>query len=146
MTEIASCKQPVASCRRRYPGIPLLFVLVVILVQGINSGAGAAPPFLDAEVLEGSGSLDLAGDRAGSVRYALIHHAREPDQAAFAEWLRSHKSAQVNFMTEDGTSHQGVLSRMKHCFGRGLLIYADPVGLAEKDSVRLELPMADMRP
>jgi hypothetical protein len=30
--------------------------------------------------------------------------------------------------------------RLKHCFGRGLLVYADQVDLAEKDIVRLELP------
>jgi hypothetical protein len=123
-----------------------LLVMVGFLLPGMGSDAGASPSVLEAEVLEGSGSLDVTGTRAAPVRYALIHHAREQDQAAFAEWLRSHKSAEVSFITKDGTPHHGILSRLKYCFGRGLLIYADPVGLAEKDLVQLELPMSDMRP
>lgn len=145
MSAKANCKQPGAACRRLLAGFALL-VLVGMLFQGMGSDAGAGPRVLEAEVLEGSLSLDVVGARAGPIRYALIHHAHEQDQPAFSNWLRTHETASVTFSIKDGQPHQGVLSRLKHCFGRGLLIYTDPVGLAEKDLVRLELPMVDTKP
>lgn len=120
-----------------------LLVMVGFLLPGMGSDAGASPSVLEAEVLEGSGSLDVVGTRAGTVRYALIHHAREQDRAAFAQWLRSHESAGVTISTKDGQPHQGVLSRLKHYFGRGLLIYADPIGLRDKDVLQVQLPVKD---
>ena len=117
--------------------------LLAVIVLGTACGwtqEARASLVLEAEVLEGSGSLDVIGAQSGVVRYALIHHAREQDQPAFSQWLRSHESARVIFSVNEGQPHHGVLSRLKHCFGRGMLIYADPVGLHDKDLVRLELP------
>lgn len=123
-----------------------LVVGVLWMSLGSIDAVMAGPLVLEAEVLEGSDSLDVVGTRAGPVRYVLIHHAHEQDQSTVSHWLRSHETAGVTFSTKDGQHHRGVLSRLKHCFGRGLLIYADPVSLAEKDLVRLELPMVETKP
>ena len=48
----------------------------------------------------------------------------------------------VSFFAGDGSAHQAILHRLKHCFGRGLLLYTDSVSLAEKGVIRLELPEA----
>ena len=47
--------------------------------------------------------------------------------------------AQVEFRTQDGETHPAVLHRLKHCFGRGLLLYSAPVDFKEKDVIELRL-------
>jgi hypothetical protein len=101
--------------------------------------AQAGPQVLEVEVLEASAEVVLPGSAASRVRYSILHHKHAGDQALLSEWLRSHASARVSFETADGASHQAVLQRLKHCFGRGLLLYTDPVQLSEKEVVRLQL-------
>ncbi len=121
---------------------------ILIAVMGIAWGLGVGSPgtvgagslVLDGEVLEGSGSVAVPGLAPESVRYAVVHHYRAQDRSDLSAWLRSRGGSPVTFVTKDGRAHQGVLNRLKHCFGRGLLIFSDPVDLAEKEIVRLELP------
>ncbi len=107
----------------------LVFVVpVCVQAQGL---------VMEAEVMEGSSKIELPG--AAHVRYAILHHKHQRDQASLAQWLRHHKDAHVTFQTRDGTSHPAVLQRLKDCFGRGLLLYTDPVQLDAKDTIRLQL-------
>lgn len=110
------------------------------LAAGGLGGAGAGPLVLEAEVLESTGSVVVPGLNSESVRYAVVHQHRSQDRSDLSAWLRSRGGSPVTFVTKDGRAHQGVLNRLNHCFGRGLLIFSDPVDLAEKDIVRLELP------
>jgi hypothetical protein len=96
---------------------------------------------LEAEVLDGSADVELPGPT--HVRYAILHHKHRNDQAGFAAWLRHHRDARVSFRTLDGASHEAVLQRLKHCFGRGLLLYTDAVRLEQKDVIRLQLGAND---
>ncbi len=96
---------------------------------------------VEAEVMDASSGIELPG--AAHVRYAIVHHKHERDQANLAQWLRHHKDAHVSFQTRDGTSHPAVLQRLKDCFGRGLLLYADPVQLGAKETIRLKLTAID---
>jgi len=96
---------------------------------------------VEAEVMEASSDIELPG--AAHVRYAILHHKHERDQASLAQWLRHHKGARVSFQTRDGASHPAVLQRLKACFGRGLLLYADPVQLGTKETIRLSLAATD---
>jgi hypothetical protein len=125
-------------------GVALTVLSWTVMLAGSTNVWGGLVT-LEAEVLEGSDALQVPGRQAGPVRYAMVHHAHQQDRSALSEWLRSHESAVVTFSTKDGQSHQGVLRRLKHCFGRGLLIYADSVSLQEKDVVRLELPQEKER-
>lgn len=111
-----------------------------ILLTGMNGGAWGVTLTMEAEVLEGSLALTVPGLASESVHYALVHHHRSQDQSDLSAWLRSRGGSRVTFVTKDGQSHQGVLNRLKHCFGRGLLIYSDRASLAEKEIVWLELP------
>jgi hypothetical protein len=112
--------------------ILLLLVPPCVQAQGL---------VVDAEVMEGSSDVELPG--AAHVRYAILHHKHQRDQASLAQWLRHHKDAHVSFQTRDGTSHAAVLQRLKDCFGRGLLLYSDPVQLAAKETIRLSLGASD---
>lgn len=125
----------------------LIAVTVVAWILGVGrpGSVGAAPLVLDAEVLESSGSVVVPGFASESVHYAVVHHHRSQDRSDLSAWLRSRGGSPVTFVTKDGQAHQGVLNRLKHCFGRGLLLYADPVSLGEKDLVRLELPREEQR-
>ena len=101
--------------------------------------AQAQEMLLDAEVMEGSPSIELPALAGNKIRYAIVHHKQQKDQASFAAWLRRHSGAQVSFLTPDGAAHQAVMHRLDHCFGRGLLLYADPLRLKAKEVVRLRL-------
>jgi len=97
---------------------------------------------LEVEVMESSEGMTIPGAGSTHVRFAVIHHKHERDQTAFSEWLRGLQSGPVSFVANDGNTHQGILRRLKHCFGRGLLLYINSVSLAEKAVIRLELPLA----
>ena len=116
--------------------------LIGALMLGSTSSLWAGSLVLEAEVMESSAGVAVPGSGSAHVRTALLHHKHERDQAAFAQWLRGHQSGVVSFVVSDGSTHQAILHRLKHCFGRGLLLYADDVALAEKAVIRLELPLA----
>ena len=116
--------------------------LVVVFLLGSTPYLSAETLALEAEVMESSEGLAVPRSASREVQYAVIHHKHERDQAAFSEWLRGHQSGSVSFVASDGNTHQGTLHRLKHCFGRGLLLYTDVVALAEKAVIRLELPKA----
>lgn len=130
--------------QRRLLVLGRILIAVTVMVCGVwveRPGSSAAGLLiLDAEVLEGSLALEVSGLASESVHYAVVHHHMAQDQFDLSAWLRSRGGSPVTFVTKDGRSHQGVLNRLKHCFGRGLLIYSDRADLAEKELVRLELP------
>jgi hypothetical protein len=94
---------------------------------------------LEAQVMEASSDVELPGLGSKRVRYVVLHHKHQKDQASLAAWLQHHAGARVSFETLDGAAHEAVLERLKHCFGRGLLLYTDSVRLKEKDVIRLRL-------
>ena len=112
-------------------------VLMWTLVALLPACAQAQGLVLEGEIMEGSAAIELPG--AAHVRYAIVHHRYQEDQASLAEWLRHHSDPHVSFQTRDGTVHTAVLERLKDCFGRGLLLYTDPVQLEAKDTIRLQL-------
>lgn len=107
-------------------------LLLLFVVPARSEG-----PVLEAEVLEASQVVDVPG--AAQIRYLLLHHKHQKDQARLSNWLRRYGGAQMSFQTADGTAHPAVLQRLKHCFGRGLLLYSDAVDLKEKDVIQVTL-------
>jgi hypothetical protein len=110
----------------------------------------AAPPparaqelIIEGEVMEGSPAIEVPGFASGQIRYAIVHHKHQKDQASFASWLRRSSGAQIAFETLDGTAHRALIRRLDHCFGRGLLLYSDPVELRAKGVILLRLGQAD---
>ena len=116
--------------RRSIVGTLVLLIAASVQAQGLA---------LEAEVMEATTDVALPALAPHQVRYLVLHHKHQQDQASLAAWLQHHGGAQVSFQTPDGTLHQAVLQRLKHCFGRGLLLYTDPVWLKEKDVIRLQL-------
>ena len=92
---------------------------------------------LDAEVLEASRAVEVPGAAASRIRFLVLHHKHAKDQARLSDWLRRHDGAQVEFRTQDGEAYAAVLHRLKHCFGRGLLFYSEPVDFKQKDVIEI---------
>ena len=111
---------------------------MVALALWLAVAAHAGELVVDAEVMEGA-AVELQGPTSGTVRYAVLHHKHQKDQAAFAAWLQQHGGAAITFQAKDGAAHQAVLQRLKHCFGRGLLLYSERVELQARDVIRLRL-------
>ena len=121
----------------------MLRAAAAIIVLLTANSVQAEELLLDAEVMAGSPGIELPGLAGNGFRYAIVHHKQQGDQARFATWLRRHSGARVAFQTGDGAAHQAVMHRLDHCFGRGLLLYADPVQLQSKQVLRLRLQAPD---
>jgi hypothetical protein len=94
---------------------------------------------MEAEVLEASQVVDVPGAATARIRYLVLHHKHQKDQAHLSDWLHRYAGARMTFQTRDGTTHAAVLQRLKHCFGRGLLLYSDAIDLKEKDVIQVRL-------
>ena len=112
-------------------------VLLVLSIQGRSASL-----VLEAEVLEGARAV-VPGQTSNAIGYVVLHHKDQKDRTLLSAWLHQHAGTQVAFETGDGTVHAGVLQRLKHCFGRGLLLYGDAIALKEKDVIRLRLDAPD---
>jgi hypothetical protein len=117
----------------------MLRALIGILVLLCAVSAQAQGLVLEAQIMEASSDIELPGLGTNRVRYAVLHHKHQKDQESLAAWLQHHAGARVSFETLDGAAHEAVLERLKHCFGRGVLLYTDAVRLKEKDVIRLRL-------
>ena len=114
-------------------------ILLLLLALPVRAGEEV----LQAEVLEGSHAVEVPGAAHDEIRYLVLHHKQQKDQVRLSEWLRRHGGARMSFRTLDGAAHAAVLQRLKHCFGRGLLLYADAVDLQDKDVIELRLPTSE---
>ena len=115
-------------------------VLVVLLFLAVISPALAQDTIhLPCEVLEVSPNFQIDSSALKPIHYLLIHHANASDRVRLSKWLKTNSGSQVTFIIKD-KKYNGVLCRMAHCFGRGLLIFAEPVEVKPRDIVELVLP------
>jgi hypothetical protein len=113
----------------------LLGLACVVRIDAQN----ASQRTLTCEVLEMSNEYRGDHKDLAAVGYIIIRHKSAADRSRFSEWLRNESGVGVTFVTADGSRHRGVLRRLRMCFGRGLLIFVEPVKLQERNSVVLEL-------
>jgi len=113
-------------------------VIGTLLLSMIGSAQGESPA-LEAEVLEASQVVAVPGAGSSQIRYLILHHKHQKDQARLSDWLHRYGGTQMTFQTRDGATHAAVLQRLKHCFGRGLLLYSDAVDFKEKDVIQVTL-------
>ena len=72
------------------------------------------------------------------VHFMVIHHAIAADRETLSRWLKSNSGTEVQFAIA-GKMYHGVLYRLAHCFGRGLLIYAGETGVKKRDIIQIYL-------
>lgn len=89
---------------------------------------------LPCEILEVSPPLKKSSTDLNRIRYVLLHHANAADREALSNWLKTHSGTQVRFMINE-KEYIGVLCRLAHCFGRGLLIHTADVRLKKRNII-----------
>ncbi|MBC8431296.1 MAG: hypothetical protein H8D96_05195 [Desulfobacterales bacterium] len=94
---------------------------------------------LPCEVMESSDALKSSSGNLNGVRYILLHHANSADRETLSKWLKAYSGTEVKFMFE-GKEYKGILCRLAHCFGRGLLIYTADVKPVKRDIIDVILP------
>jgi hypothetical protein len=95
---------------------------------------------LPCEVMESSQALSTISGKINGFRYALIHHANDADRDTLSRWLKAHGGTEVKFIV-NGEEHEGILCRLDHCFGRGLLIYKADVKPEKRAIIKIILPL-----
>ena len=96
---------------------------------------------LPCEVMESSDALKSSVGKLNGIRYILLHHANSADRETLSKWLKAHSGTEVRFIFE-GKEYKGILCRLAHCFGRGLLIYTADVRPIKRDIIDVILPRA----
>ena len=96
---------------------------------------------LPCEVMESSEALKSTVGKLNGVRYILLHHANSADRETLSKWLKAHSGIEVKF-TFQHKEYKGILCRLAHCFGRGLLIYTGDVRPVKRDIIDVVLPRA----
>ena len=117
-------------------------VLGVLLSLACICPAMAEDPIrMPCEVMEVSPAFQTQFSRLKDIHYLIIHHANAADRTTLSTWLKAHSGAEVIFVVNE-KRYRGVLCRMAHCFGRGLLIYTDPVKVSRRDIIEVVLPLS----
>lgn len=119
----------------RRPWIVLCLGLLCLNAPALGADAMKLP----CEVLESSDALNSTKAGFFDIRYLLLHHANAADRERLSEWLKQNSGTEVQF-TFKHTTYPGVLCRMPHCFGRGLLIYKSQVRPVKRDIIEVMLP------
>ena len=114
-------------------------IILVLLNAASVSSQATVPPTITCDVLEVSNQYQGDRKELAPLGYLIIRHKNAEDQKKFSDWLKGHNGAGVTFTTPDGVRHHGVVRRLKVCFGRGLLIFTEPVSVKERDSIVVQL-------
>jgi hypothetical protein len=93
------------------------------------------------EVMEVSEPFTSSISQLSGIRYILLHHAHSEDRETLSRWLRTYSGTEVEFIVNH-REYKGILFRLAHCFGRGLLIYAGDGGVEKRDVIEVILPLA----
>jgi len=110
----------------------LALLALVSLVSQLHA-QDRNPMRLECEVLEISNPYRGESKDLSAIGYALVRHKNQADRRRLSEWLRTESGADVVFTAGDGSPHRGALRRLRMCFGRGLLMFTEPVKLREGD-------------
>ena len=116
-----------------------LAAFALILLSTASSGFCQEEMRIPCEIMESSEALRSTSAKLNGVRYLLLHHANSADRETLSKWLKEHSETEVTFIFE-GKEYNGILCRLAHCFGRGLLIYTGDVSPIKRDIVDVLLP------
>lgn len=116
----------------------LALIAFVSLSVGQLHAQTQSPMRVECEVLEVSNPYRGDLKELAAIGYAIVRHKNPADRKWFSEWLRTESGADVIFTAADGSPHQGVLRRLRMCFGRGLLVFTEPVKLKEGEALIID--------
>lgn len=91
--------------------------------------------------MESSEALKNSMGKLNGVRYVLLHHANAADRDTLSKWLKARSGTEVKFAF-DRKGYKGILCRLAHCFGRGLLIYTGDARPMKRDIIDVIFPLS----
>jgi hypothetical protein len=90
------------------------------------------------EVMEVSEPFNSSCKQLNGIRYILLHHANNADREILSRWLKAHSGTEITFVVNHKEC-TGILCRLAHCFGRGLLIYKGDARPERRDIIEVIL-------
>ena len=90
------------------------------------------------EVMEVSEPFNSSCKQLNSIRYILLHHAHNAGREILSRWLKAYSGKEITFVVNK-KEYTGILCRLAHCFGRGLLIYAGDAIPKKRDIIEVIL-------
>jgi hypothetical protein len=90
------------------------------------------------EVMEVSEPFRRSSDQLSGIRYIVLHHAYNGDREILSRWLKANSGTEITFVVKK-KEYTGILCRLAHCFGRGLLIYKGDVRPERRDIIEVIL-------
>jgi hypothetical protein len=86
-------------------------------------------------------ALEVHTSEQPSVTVVIFHQREKEDSERLGALLREYAQTPVEFQTADGAWHNATVTRLRTCFGRGMLLFpAGSARLAEKDTFVLKFP------
>jgi hypothetical protein len=119
-------------CSMRFLCLPL-FLLVIV-----HHAFAQEKIAIHCEVMEVSKHFSTSSNKLTGISYILLHHAHSEDREVLSKWLKTYSGTEVTFIVNQ-KEHKGVLFRLDHCFGRGLLIYEGDAEPGERDIIQVIL-------
>jgi len=116
------------------PAFLTAFLLLLVAVPAVAADEIKMP----CEVLEVAGTPQVLSDTFKKIHFMVIHHANAADRGRLSKWLKENSGTEVTFSMRQRI-HKGVLYRLAHCFGRGLLIYTDTINVKARDIIEVTL-------
>lgn len=136
---ISNQKSSIRSFSLRYALCPMHFLWFPLFLLLIDTNASAQEQItIPCEVMEASKPLSTSSNKITGIRYILLHHAQSEDREVLSKWLKTYSGTEVTFIVNQ-KEHKGVLFRLDHCFGRGLLIYEGDAKPGERDIIQVIL-------
>ena len=117
----------------------ILAAFALIFFSTTSPGVCQQEKRISCEIMESSEAFKSSSAKLNGVRYLLLHHANSADRETLSKWLKDHGETEITFIFE-GKEYMGILCRLAHCFGRGLLIYTGNVRPMKRDIVDVLLP------
>jgi len=116
--------------------IPLFLLLLFFLL--IPSSSFCLDQIqLPCEVLESSQAAESSS--FNNIHCVLFHHADSRDRKKLSSWMKTLNGTEISFVFKD-KKYKGVLFRLAHCFGRGLLVYTSDISPEKRDIIDILLP------
>ena len=110
----------------------IFFIIFFWLVTPVYS----SEKLISCEVLEVSNQNRAGNQILKNINYILFHHANAVDRDKISSWLKRNDGKEIIFIV-DGKRYKGVIYRMAHCFGRGLIIHMNDLSLKKRDLFNL---------
>lgn len=79
-------------------------------------------------------ALEVHTSEQPAVTFVIFHQREKKDSERLGALLREYAQTPVEFQTADGAWHNATVTRLKSCFGRGMLLFpAGSARLGEKE-------------